>query len=106
MNATIDQLFRFPVKSMMGETCDSLQIGPRGSVGDRVWAVRDEVRGGIRGGKKIPSLMTMSARFSGEVADEGSSPAIITAPDGDSRETGAEDINAWLSDKLQHQVSL
>jgi uncharacterized protein YcbX len=106
MGATVTQLFRFPVKSMMGEACESLQIGPRGSVGDRVWAVRDEVRGGIRGGKKIPSLMTMSARFSGAVAHEGSSPATIVAPDGESRETGAADINAWLSDKLGHQVTL
>ncbi len=106
MSATVSQLFRFPVKSMMGEACDSLTIGPRGSIGDRVWAVRDEVRGGIRGGKKIPSLMTLSAAFTGDVANEGSSPARITAPDGDSRDTGAEDINAWLSEKLDHKVSL
>ncbi len=106
MSATITDLFRFPVKSMMGEACESLQIGPRGTVGDRVWAVRDEVRGGIRGGKKIPSLMTLSARFSGEVAQEGSSPAVITAPDGDSRDTGDDDVNAWLSEKLDHEVTL
>ena len=106
MSTTVTELFRFPVKSMMGESCNSLQIGPRGTVGDRVWAVRDEVRGGIRGGKKIPSLMTLTAAFSGDVAAEGSSPAVIIAPDGDTRDTGAEDINAWLSDKLDHQVTL
>lgn len=106
MDATVSELYRFPVKSMMGEHCDSLQIGPRGTFGDRVWAVRDEERGGIRGGKKIPALMTMSAAFTGAVAGKGSSPARITAPDGDSRETGAEDINAWLSAKLGHEVSL
>lgn len=106
MSATVDQLFRFPVKSMMGEVRESLTIGPRGAVGDRVWAVRDEVRGGIRGGKKIPSLMTLSARFSGDVASKGSSPAVITSPDGDSRETSAADINAWLSGKLDHEVTL
>lgn len=106
MNATVNQLFRFPVKSMMGESCSTLSIGPRGSIGDRVWAVRDEVRGGIRGAKKIPSLMTLRAQFTGDVADEGSSPALITAADGDSRKTGAADINHWLSGKLQHEVTL
>ena len=106
MQAHVSSLFRFPVKSMMGEQCGSLNVGPRGAVGDRVWAVRDEKRGGIRGGKKIPSLMTLTAGFTGDVANEGSSEALITAPDGDSRTTGAEDINSWLSDKLDHPVSL
>ena len=106
MGASVTELFRFPVKSMIGESCEQLHIGPRGTVGDRVWAVRDEVRGGIRGGKKIPSLMTLRAAFSGDVAKEGSSPAIITAPDGESRDTGATDINEWLSEKLDHPVSL
>lgn len=91
---------------MIGESCESLTIGPRGTVGDRVWAVRDEVRGGIRGGKKIPSLMTLTAAFSGEVATQGSSPAIINAPDGDSCATDADNVNDWLSDKLNHQVTL
>lgn len=106
MTTTIEQLFRFPVKSMMGERCDELTIGPRGAVGDRVWAVRDEQRGGIRGGKKIPALMTLSAGFAGEAAAEGSSEVMIRAPDGDTRSSAAEDINDWLSDKLQHPVSL
>jgi uncharacterized protein YcbX len=68
--------------------------------------VRDEKRGGIRGGKKIPALMTLAASFTGTVTAEGSSEALITAPDGDTRTTGAEDINDWLSDKLDHPVSL
>ena len=28
MQAHVSSLFRFPVKSMMGESCNSLQIGP------------------------------------------------------------------------------
>jgi uncharacterized protein YcbX len=106
MNTSISKLFRFPVKSMMGERCDSLQISSSGTVGDRVWAVRDEKRGGIRGGKKIPSLMTLGSRFIDAASAEGSSPAIITAPDGERRETGAGDINDWLSAKLSHPVTL
>jgi uncharacterized protein YcbX len=106
MTSTISKLFRFPVKSMGGESLSTLSLTQRGTVGDRVWAVRDEVRGGIRGGKKIPSLMQLNARFIGEVATEGSSPALISATDGSERETGADDINAWLSQQLDHEVTL
>jgi uncharacterized protein len=106
MTAKIHQLFRYPVKSMGGETVESLTLGPKGAIGDRAWAVRDEVRGGIRGGKKIPALMTLNAEFVGEVANEGSSPARITAPDGEQRDTGARDVNEWLTAKLNHPVSL
>jgi len=106
MSTTISQLFRYPVKSMAGESHDSLQLTKRGVVGDRAWAVRDEKRGGIRGAKKIPSLMTLAARYQGAVAIEGSSPALITAPDGETRNTDARDINNWLSNKLDHPVTL
>jgi uncharacterized protein YcbX len=91
---------------MAGENHSSLQLTERGVVGDRVWAVRDEKRGGIRGGKKIPSLMTLSARFTGEAAAEGSSDALIIAPDGSERRTDSADINGWLSQKLDHPVTL
>ena len=46
MSATVSQLFRFPVKSMAGESHAALDFTERGVVGDRVWAVRDELRGG------------------------------------------------------------
>ena len=53
----ISELWRHPVKSMEGERVLRTSLGANGMLGDRVWAVRDEVRGGIRGAKKIPSLM-------------------------------------------------
>lgn len=106
MSTRISKLFRYPVKSMMGESLTSLAIAAHGTVGDRVWAVRDEVRGGIRGGKKIPQLMKLQADFIDEPASEGSSPALIKGLDGSSRETGAEDINSWLSAQLEHEVTL
>ena len=57
----VKEIRRYPVKSMAGETLDEVELGVRGLPGDRVWAVRDEVRGGIRGGKKIPALMELQA---------------------------------------------
>ena len=98
-NASVTQIYRYPVKSMMGETLSEADIGEVGIPGDRGWAVRDEKRGGIRGGKKIPQLMTLAAQ-------SGAAAPLITAPDGDSASASAEGINQWLSDKLNHPVTL
>ncbi|MEM7412094.1 MAG: MOSC N-terminal beta barrel domain-containing protein [Myxococcota bacterium] len=103
---SIREIHRYPVKSMGGETLSEVALGAGGLPGDRAWAVRDEVRGGIRGGKKIPALMTLSARYGQEPADTGSSPAEITLPDGSRVETGARDVNERLTAALEHEVSL
>ena len=98
-NASVLNIYRYPVKSMMGEALSEAAIGEAGIAGDRGWAVRDEKRGGIRGGKKIPQLMQLTAR-------SGPSAPLIIAPDGDSASASAEGINKWLSDKLNHPVTL
>ena len=98
-NASILNIYRYPVKSMMGETLSEADIGEAGIPGDRGWAVRDEKRGGIRGGKKIPQLMTLAAK-------SGATAPLITTPDGDSASASSNDINEWLSDKLNHPVTL
>ena len=54
-NASVLNIYRYPVKSMMGEALSEAALGEAGIAGDRGWAVRDEKRGGIRGGKKIPN---------------------------------------------------
>ena len=98
-NASILNIYRYPVKSMMGEALSEAAIGEAGIAGDRCWAVRDEKRGGIRGGKKIPQLMQLTAQ-------SGAAAPLIIAPDGDSAWASAEGINEWLSDKLNHPVTL
>ena len=97
--ASVTHIYRYPVKSMMGETLSEADIGVAGIPGDRGWAVRDEKRGGIRGGKKIPQLMTLTAQ-------SGAAAPLITAPDGDSASANTDGINQWLSDKLNHPVTL
>jgi uncharacterized protein YcbX len=103
---TIAEVRRYPVKSMEGELLEATALGPRGLPGDRAWAVRDEVKGGIRGAKKIPALMRCSAAYPASPAREGSSPAVITLPDGSTCRTGDPDVNERLSRALDHSVSL
>ena len=66
----IRELWRYPVKSMLGERIEAAPLGANGIPGDRAWAVRDEERGGIRGAKKIPALMRLRARYREEPTAE------------------------------------
>jgi uncharacterized protein YcbX len=68
--------------------------------GDRRWAVRDEVRGGIRGAKKIGDLM----RFAATSRERGG--VTITCPDGATIESDDADRDVRLSEALDHQVTL
>jgi uncharacterized protein YcbX len=102
----IDEIHRYPIKSMAGERLERADVGPRGLVGDRAWAVRDEVRGGIRGAKKIPALMRLAAVYPDPPRAEGSSAAVITFPDGSRCRTDDADVNARVSAAVDHAVSL
>ena len=102
----ITAIYRYPVKSMGGEALQRVTLGQGGLPGDRAWAVRDEVRGGIRGAKKIPALMTCSARYAKTPGDTGSSTAEIQLPDGTEIATSDADINERISAAVSHEVSL
>ncbi len=103
---TLKELRRYPVKSMGGELLEEAELTAGGLAGDRAWAVRDEVRGGIRGAKKIPSLMGLRARYTKPPAEQGSSPAEILFPDGSVLATGDADINDRLSKAVDQAISL
>jgi uncharacterized protein YcbX len=103
---TTRELWRFPVKSMAGETLQKCYLGPRGIPGDRGWAVRDETAGEIRGAKKLPTLMRCRAAYMSEPTGTEVSPAEITFPDGSRTRTGAPDAQAKLSAYLRRPVTL
>jgi uncharacterized protein YcbX len=103
----IAEIFRYPVKSMLGEGVPRARLTAAGIIGDRAWALKDERRGGITGGKRFPALMAMSARFLQEPgAGEPSAPVVMSDPAGASRPSTDVDIDSWLSARLDHPVSL
>jgi uncharacterized protein len=99
----IDQIWRYPVKSMVGGRVDTADLVAEGIVGDRTWAVRDQVRGGIRGAKVLGGLMRLSAAY----ADGPSGPVVITLPDGGTVST-ADPVAAAaaVSAAIDHEVTL
>ncbi len=104
---TISNLYRYPVKSMAGEAVQHSQLHERGMPGDRVWAVKDEERGGIRGGKRFPELLRCRASFSEEPDQQHPSPPVqILCPDGTQVASTATNVNEVLSGVLGSAVSL
>src|SRR5688572_608410 len=104
---SLASIWRYPAKSMMGDSLSNSTIGEAGVLGDRGWAVRDEVRGGIRGAKKIPQLMTLHARYLDEPVAGSPPPHIeITTPDEQRIRSDGPDVDDRLSAALQHRVAL
>lgn len=101
----ISQLWQYPVKSMVGTEVSTADVVSEGMIGDRGWAVRDEERGGIRGAKKIGSLMRLRARYAGEPSDPFGRVA-IELPDGSTVTSDDPDVDERLSAALEHRVSL
>jgi hypothetical protein len=100
-------MWRYPAKSMMGDSFSSLPVGENGVVGDRGWAVRDESRGGIRGAKQIGGLMRLHARYVDEPQAGATPPAIeVRLPDGGLVRSDDHDVDARLSAALDHPVTL
>ncbi len=102
---TVQELWRYPVKSMVGEQLERTTIAARGLPGDRGWALRDEAAGEIRGGKKLPALMRCTARYLREPG-EGVPAAEITFPDGSSVTTDDPEVAARLSAFLGRTVTI
>ena len=96
----LTEIWNYPVKSMIGERVDRAEIGPDGIRGDRHWAVRDEVRGGIRGAKKFGALMRFAA------SSQADGAVLITLPDGATVRTDDGDRDRRISTALGHEVTL
>ena len=78
VNPMIAALWRYPVKSMLGERCDELQIEARGAAGDRLYAVQD-AEGKLGSGKNSGRFRRLEGLFTFQAAGI---PPMVTFPDG------------------------
>ena len=102
---TVRDVWRYPFKSMGGELLQRTTLGPLGIPGDRGWALRDQTAGEIRGGKKLPALMSARALFA--EPDAGAVPPVeVTLPDGARFRTDAPDAAERLSAYLGRAVTV
>ena len=104
---SVAQLWRYPVKSMAGEALERCDVERRvGIPGDRSWALRDERAGEIRGAKKIPALLLLTARTLAEPAGDDVPPVEIRLPDGRLVTSDDPNVSAVLSKALGRAVTL
>lgn len=95
------QIWKYPVKSMLGARVPSAELSEDGVVGDRQWAIRDELRGAIASGRKLAGLNRLAA--SPATSGDG---VTITLPDGTAVTATDVDANERLSAAIGHPVTL
>ena len=94
----IVEIWRYPVKSMLGEQLQQATVGPGGIQGDRRWAVVDAETGVSLSAKRYADLLRCRARTSdGEI--------LISIPDNDECAAGSAEAARGLSDLLGRQVT-
>src|SRR5215475_8611933 len=92
---TVERIWRYPVKSMLGEPLAAAELSRAGLAGDRQYAVRD-AEGKLGSGKssarfrQFTGLVSMSARY----APDG--VAVITLPDGRTVRTDEQRVHDEL----------
>ncbi len=107
---TISALWRFPVKSMLGEELDTADLSEGGLVGGRAYAVRDKETGKVASAKhpKLwPNMLACRAAFV-EPPRSGDErpPVLIELADGNSVRSDASDVDAVLSRFFGRDVEL
>ncbi|MGE2725318.1 MOSC domain-containing protein [Mycolicibacterium pulveris] len=94
-------LQRYPVKSMLGERCDAIRVGPVGVDGDRKYAVIDDETGRVATAKH-PRRWSALLQCAAATSEDGA--VVVTLPDG--RRMPVTDAAAPLSEMLGRRVHL
>ncbi|HEV7472531.1 MAG TPA: MOSC domain-containing protein [Pyrinomonadaceae bacterium] len=103
---TVQQIWRYPVKSMAGERLRECEVGSLGLLGDRGWAIRDELKSEVKTGTRIPLLMQCASEYREEPRDANIPHVSIRFPDGSSVGSDDPEVNARLSAVLGRSVKL
>ncbi len=107
---SIASLWRYPVKSMMGEEIRSTIITDRGVLGDRAYALVDTETGRVVSAKnprKWPGMFSYYSRYS-ETPESGRNipPVQITLPSGATVGSTQSDSDSLLSEALGRNVRI
>jgi uncharacterized protein len=95
----VAQVWRYPVKSMQGESLTSLDVDLERVPGDREWGVRDSATGAVLNARADRVLLGATARSDGEGVR-------ITLPDGRELRDGDENTDLALSSFIGRPVQL
>lgn len=108
--ATVVALWRYPVKSMMGEQLNVAEVTDRGLLGDRAYAIVDRETGKVASAKfprKWPTLFAHRATYvEPPSGTDGLRAVQITLPDGRVVRSDGPDLDRLLSADLGREVAL
>nr|VFK53886.1 MAG: hypothetical protein BECKTUN1418F_GA0071002_10318 [Candidatus Kentron sp. TUN]VFK55712.1 MAG: hypothetical protein BECKTUN1418E_GA0071001_10328 [Candidatus Kentron sp. TUN]VFK64287.1 MAG: hypothetical protein BECKTUN1418D_GA0071000_12551 [Candidatus Kentron sp. TUN] len=102
----IKSLWRYPIKSMLGEKLHAVNITPKGLQGDRAFALLDVETGKIvsaKNPKKWPHMFSFHSRYE-EITDLNT--IHITLPDGTTIKNNDPNVDSILSDALGRKVKI
>jgi uncharacterized protein YcbX len=109
-SGSVVSLWRYPVKSMMGEELNATEVTERGLLGDRAYALVDSSDGKVATAKnprKWPRLFDFRATFIEPPRAAAKVPPVrIVLPDGSTVTSDRGDLNKILSDGLSRDVTL
>jgi uncharacterized protein YcbX len=107
---SVVSLWRYPVKSMMGEEVNASEVTKGGLLGDRLYAVIDSSDGKVASAKnprKWPTLFDFRAMLTDEpIRGVKVPPVRITLPDGTIVNSDHPDVHVILSKVLKREVTL
>ena len=102
---TVKKLGRYPVKSMLGEHPDAVDLVDTGVVGDRAWALID-VESGKVASAKHPRLWASLLGLRATYTDGAGGPVQFELADGSTASSDDADINDRLSAAIGRHVRL
>src|SRR5688572_6447857 len=106
---SVVSLWQYPVKSMMGEELNAIEVTARGLLGDRAYALVDRSDGKVATAKnprKWPRLFDFRATFIEPVRAAAQVPPVrIAFPDGTTVTSDQGDLNQILSQALNRAVT-
>jgi len=106
----ITEVWRFPVKSMLGQQLERVAVTSTGVLGDRAWAVVDASDGKVASAKnprKWRPLLACRAEFLDDPAPDAPAPDVrVTFPDGSAVTSADANVDEALSTYLGRAVTL
>jgi uncharacterized protein len=107
---SVAALWRYPVKSMMGEELNATRVTSRGVLGDRQFAVVDPVTGKVAGAKnprKWGNFFDFRAAYVEPPQEGAKLPAVrVMLPDGQAVTSDEPGMGQALSEALGRKVTL
>ena len=107
---SVASLWRYPVKSMMGEKVEDAYLAEHGMLGDRAYALVDKATGKVASAKNPriwPNLFSFAASFvKPPRQDVAMPPVMIALPDGGSVMSDTPNASSILASALDREVVL